>query len=177
MALQNATILLIGRAPLVRQTLLQTGYQILWAESGARAMRQLQEEAIDLLVLDDELPDVSASEFLAYVRGYPTTRELPVMLLRGCFSVQDALDFRARGVTEYVTKPVAPSQLLLAIEAVLAKRKTSLVDATVVELGPFVIDMTARQLVRGGGPRGVVEPIGVRGVDLPDPERRSGGIL
>jgi signal transduction histidine kinase/CheY-like chemotaxis protein len=69
------------------------------AANGAEALQLLQNEPFDLLLLDVMMPEVSGLQVLAWVRGDPRTRELPVIVI----SAQDL----------YESKPVCSEMMVL----------------------------------------------------------------
>jgi CheY-like chemotaxis protein len=69
------------------------------AANGAEALQLLQNESFDLLLLDVMMPEISGLQVLAWVRGDPRTRELPVIVI----SAQDL----------YESKPVCREMMIL----------------------------------------------------------------
>ena len=50
------------------------GYRVLTASDGAEAMREVERESLDLVILDIMLPKVSGFEVLKKIRERPTCR-------------------------------------------------------------------------------------------------------
>ena len=89
------------------------------AVSGLEAIERLSLDAIDLVTLDLNMPDVHGLEVLRFIRGQERLRELPVVILttRGdSDSRQAALQ---AGATLYLTKPFQPSIIVEQLEPLL----------------------------------------------------------
>jgi PAS domain S-box-containing protein len=88
------------------------------AETGNAALAFCDQNSVDLIVLDLNLPDMDGNDVLAALRGSSKTRDIPVMVV----SVDD--DRRrsiAAGAQEHLAKP-CPSAVLTAAIARLARR-------------------------------------------------------
>lgn len=72
-----------------------------------------------LVLLDVLLPDANGFDVLNRIRQHPTLRHIPVMMLTSLNERKDVTRGLALGANGYITKPVPPSTLLEAIEAVV----------------------------------------------------------
>lgn len=100
---------------LVVRYLVRSGYRVVTASTGAKALRALNEGAVDLTVLDLGLPDIPGEEILASTRR----ADIPVVILTARARVEDRIQGLELGADDYVTKPFSPRELLLRIQAVL----------------------------------------------------------
>jgi CheY-like chemotaxis protein len=94
------------------------GMSIASAETGLAALAYCDQNAVDLIVLDLQLPDIDGNDVLAALRGSPKTRNIPVMVV----SIDD--DRRrsiSAGAQEHLAKP-CPSAVLTAAIARLTRR-------------------------------------------------------
>jgi PAS domain S-box-containing protein len=97
----------------------RAGFEVVTAGGGLEAIERVREqgEAIDAVVLDLVMPDLSGEEtFLALRELHP---ELPVVLVSGFDREQAAHQFSARGVADFITKPFEPADLVEAVRRVL----------------------------------------------------------
>jgi HAMP domain-containing protein/CheY-like chemotaxis protein/signal transduction histidine kinase len=67
----------------VAELLSHADIEITTADTGAAAMAQLQEEAVDCIVLDLKLPDMSGFEVLERIRDDAALRDVPVVVFTG----------------------------------------------------------------------------------------------
>lgn len=95
---------------------------IVWrtAENGLTALRLARELVPDLAVLDVRMPQMDGFEVLEALRGDPSLRKLPVMLLTGCDEASDVKRGIGLQADDYLTKPVRPNVLLNRVKRLLA---------------------------------------------------------
>jgi two-component system OmpR family response regulator len=72
-----------------------------------------------LVLLDVMLPDVNGFDVLNRIRQHPSIATLPVLMLTSLSERKDIARGLMLGANGYITKPVLPSSLLEAIEAVV----------------------------------------------------------
>jgi len=83
--------------------LVRRGFEVTLAESGVRALELLASRSFDVVVLDVKMPGVDGVEVFRQVKArHP---ELPVIMLTGHGSIQQAFETSREGVQEYLTKP------------------------------------------------------------------------
>jgi CheY-like chemotaxis protein/phosphoribosyl 1,2-cyclic phosphodiesterase len=96
-------------------------YIVSQATSGAEALRMIDEDMPDLVVLDFKMAGMDGMAVMKAVRAKPQTRLLPVLMLT---AMADELSTRTgfeAGVTDYVTKPFSTPQLTARVRACLAR--------------------------------------------------------
>jgi PAS domain S-box-containing protein len=95
------------------------GFEVVEAATGGEALR-LAEEKPDLIVLDVNLPDIDGREVCRHIRAHPATNAIPVMHMSGVFvTAEDRTHALEDGADVYLTKPVAPSELVAQARALL----------------------------------------------------------
>ena len=97
----------------------KAGYDVTGLLSTRHARQLLEEEAVDLLIVDRNLPGVEGSEFVAALRteGY----NLPVIFVSAKDQPQDIEEGFGRGADDYLTKPFNMNELLLRVGAILRR--------------------------------------------------------
>ena len=108
-------------AALVAYQLAHAGYGVRTASNGREALRALEMDPPDLMVLDLLLPEVSGFEVLETVRSSEETRRLPVVVLTARGDEQDRIRGFELGADDYIAKPFSPRELVLRVEAVLRR--------------------------------------------------------
>jgi two-component system chemotaxis response regulator CheY len=88
------------------------GVTIVEAENGYEALRRLPREAVDMIVMDINMPDINGLELLAFVRKNPSYTETPVVIVTTEGRDQDRQRALQLGANEYVTKPFEPADLV-----------------------------------------------------------------
>lgn len=118
-------ILLVDDEPRVlsglERVLSEEPYEILTAQSGPEALSTLAEIEIDVVVADHDMPGMTGTELLSKVYvDYPTTVRI---MLTGKATVEVAIEaINSGAITQLLTKPCDPEELVLAIHQALIKK-------------------------------------------------------
>lgn len=115
------TILIVDDEEIVvdmtRRKLNQEGYMAIGASDGEKALKVLREGAVDLIILDVEMPNLNGYAFLTERKKIPEADKIPVIMLTAYDSMEPI--FRRNGVVDYLTKPLLFNDLLTKIRHVL----------------------------------------------------------
>ena len=90
----------------VGQMLEKAGFEVVTANDGAEALRQLGDTVVDVVITDLEMPRVSGYELIEDLRARASTRALPVVVLTTRAGAKHVDLARRLGIAHYVTKPV-----------------------------------------------------------------------
>jgi len=90
------------------------------AASGAEALVALSERPATLILADQNMPGMDGTAFVSAVRADPKLSAARVMIISGKSSREHEAAARAAGADMVLVKPVAPSELLTAINALFA---------------------------------------------------------
>jgi putative two-component system response regulator len=104
---------------LLRKLLEGSGYLVEEAQTADEGMRQIRAEQPDLVLLDLGLPDRSGQEVLEEIRGDPSTRLLPVVMLTAQGTREQKLRASREGVTDFLSKPFSPEELLPRVRSLV----------------------------------------------------------
>jgi hypothetical protein len=102
------------------RTLRLAGFRIVEAGTGADTLRAAEEQPVDLVVLDINLPDIDGFEVCRELRARRKTADLPVIYLSATFT--DVADHHLgleAGADSYLTHPVDPTALIATVRALL----------------------------------------------------------
>jgi len=97
------------------------GYRVLGAETAAQALTILAspETPVDIVLLDVKLPDMSGLDALAKIRGDDATKDLPIIVISGHATVQDAVQAIKLGASDFFEKPLARERVVVSVRNVL----------------------------------------------------------
>ncbi len=131
------TVLVVDDERNIRRTLQLVlegeGYRVLAAESATAALALLAspETPVDLAILDVKLPDFSGLELLERLRRDDATRDLPIVVISGHATVNDAVHAVKLGASDFFEKPLARERVLVSVRNVLdaAQARRALAEA------------------------------------------------
>jgi two-component system phosphate regulon response regulator PhoB len=136
---------------LVAYHLAKAGYRVSTAANGPDALKAAREERPDIVILDLMLPGVSGYDVLAEMRRREETRDVGVILLTARREEQDRIRGLSLGADDYLTKPFAPQELSLRVNALLRRLGAPAVAAgSTLAAGPISIDRSAHRVTMQG---------------------------
>ncbi len=92
------------------------------ATSGPEALRLIAATEPDVILLDVMMPGMDGIEVCRQLKGNPTTRMIPVVLVTALDSPEDRVRGLDAGADDFVTKPFHPSELRARVRAHLRVR-------------------------------------------------------
>ncbi len=120
---EKKSVLVVEDEPLLEKTILHLltlwGYSPLSAKDGTSAFEIARKEPLDLILLDDSLPDMTAVQLLQSFKKELFTAYLPVILLIEKKVFRRELMEKGIIPDDYLIKPVDPLDLRLRLEIVL----------------------------------------------------------
>jgi CheY-like chemotaxis protein/phosphoribosyl 1,2-cyclic phosphodiesterase len=97
-------------------------YAVSTATSGHEALRMIDEQMPDLVVLDYKMTGMDGLAVMRTLRAKPETQALPVLMLTAMTDEPSTRAGFEAGVTDYVTKPFSIPQLTARVHACLARK-------------------------------------------------------
>ncbi len=104
---------------IMSRILLGRGFEVRTARDGKSALRSLEQQLPDLVLLDIMMPEMDGIEVLDRIRANPQSASLPVILVTAKREDEDVLAGYKYGADHYITKPFTARQLLHGIGLVL----------------------------------------------------------
>jgi DNA-binding response OmpR family regulator len=120
---------------LVGLMLQRQGFEIVVANSGAKALSQAAREHPDLILLDVMLPDVDGYEVTRELRKDPQIGTTPILMFTARTQLDAKMQGYEAGVDDYLTKPVHPVELVARIKALLARNRGRVPGVVAAERG------------------------------------------
>lgn len=117
-----ATVLVVDDERNIRRALNMVlggeGYRVLEAGTAEAALDVLgrPELPVDLMLLDLKLPGLSGLEVLERVRADESTRDLPVIVISGHATVEDAVSAIKLGAQDFFEKPLNRERILVSVQ-------------------------------------------------------------
>jgi DNA-binding NtrC family response regulator len=116
--------LVVDDDALIRRSLAEMlrgeGYRVSEASTGAEALKVFAQAAPDLVVTDFNMPEVDGLQLLRELRARKP--DLPVILVTGYGTVEQAVEAMKAGAYDYVSKPILDDEMKLAIRRAMEAR-------------------------------------------------------
>ncbi|KQN48740.1 two-component system response regulator [Pseudomonas sp. Leaf48] len=117
------TLLVVDDTPdnlMLMTDLLKDHYRVKAANSGEKALRILQGDALpDLILLDVMMPGLSGHEVAEQIKRDPRTRDIPIIFLTALAGTEDEIHGLELGAVDYITKPIRPALVLARVDTQL----------------------------------------------------------
>ncbi|MBA2498302.1 MAG: response regulator transcription factor [Chitinophagaceae bacterium] len=146
----NASILLVEDEENLHETLRMNleleGYEVTSAYDGVSAIKTIQNEYFDLVIMDVMLPEMDGISVIESIRLNKI--EVPVLILSARSTSIDKITGLKKGADDYLTKPFNLEELLLRVEKLINKNKKLQHKVTVgdiYEFGNNHIDFKAQE--------------------------------
>ena len=109
----------------VKMTLEKSGYEVIEAENGEKAIDVINSGEnrllLDVVICDIRMPKINGAEAVAYFRSnYP---RVPLIVLTGFPDPDMATSFLRQGVVDYLVKPVQGETLRSAVARAVEQRE------------------------------------------------------
>lgn len=104
---------------------LEKYYDVVTVNSGARALRFLEQEKPDLILLDIRMVPKDGFETLREIRAIEDRADIPVIMLTGQEDRNSVMEGIKLGISDYVLKPFTPDDLRDRIRRALDPGKQS----------------------------------------------------
>jgi two-component system alkaline phosphatase synthesis response regulator PhoP len=124
------------------------GYEVTSAFDGAAALKAVQAEYFDLIILDVMLPEMDGISVTETIRI--SNNEVPILILSARNSSADRVLGLKKGADDYLTKPFNLEELLLRVHKLINKNKKLQDKSTVGDnysFGKNTIDFKAQEAI------------------------------
>src|SRR5271167_1108102 len=123
------------------------GFTVLEAENATAGLRAAAMNALDLIILDHNLPDLEGSEVLERIRSWSN---IPIIVLSFRADEHEKVRLLRLGADDYVVKPFGIAELLARSDAAMRRHLRSTNREPVVRAGPLSVDLVARAVMLDG---------------------------
>jgi phosphate regulon transcriptional regulator PhoB len=139
---------------LVQYNLAQERFKVLEAENGEEALKLVQRDRPNLVILDLMLPGLSGLELCRILRDRTDTAQVPILMLTAKAGEADKIVGLEMGADDYLAKPFSPRELVARVRAIL--RRTDIAARGEAPLlydkGPVRIDFATYEVAVSGRP-------------------------
>ncbi len=106
------------------RVLRDAGFTVLEAASGSEALRLVRDRRPDVILLDQNLPDMLGIEVCRRIKEDPGTEAIPVLQVSAtAHALETKVQAMAMGADTYLAEPLAPAELVAHVKAALRWRR------------------------------------------------------
>ncbi|MEG4484182.1 hybrid sensor histidine kinase/response regulator [Microcoleus sp. D2_18a_B4] len=122
-----ADILIVDDIPaniqLLSQLLIENGYKVRKLISGERALKAVELQAPDLILLDIKMPGMDGYEVCRQLKASEATCDIPIIFISALDDVFDKVKGFEAGGADYIIKPFEPVEVLARVSAQLKMQR------------------------------------------------------
>ncbi|MDL2217035.1 response regulator transcription factor [Christensenellaceae bacterium OttesenSCG-928-M15] len=107
---------------LVKKYAIFEGHSVEEASTGMEAVLRCREETFDIVIMDVMMPELDGFSAVKEIRK---SSDVPVIMLSARGEEYDRIHGFESGVDDYVVKPFSPKELMMRIDAVMKRFRTS----------------------------------------------------
>ena len=125
-------------------------YSIYKAYDGEEALKQINENKINLIIMDIMMPKKDGIETLEEIRK---SKDIPVILLSAKSEDIDKINGLNIGADDYITKPFNPAELIARVNAIIRrclKNNISSEKENLIKTGDLTIDDELKKIIVEG---------------------------
>lgn len=117
------TVLTVDDSASIRQmvsfTLKSAGYDVVEAVDGMDGLDKAKSKSFNLVLTDQNMPKMDGLSLIKSLRGMPTYRVVPILMLTTESSDAMKQQGRSAGATGWLVKPFDPQKLLEVVKKVI----------------------------------------------------------
>jgi CheY-like chemotaxis protein/DNA-binding CsgD family transcriptional regulator len=121
------TVLVVDDVPtnvdVVLSYLTGAGFRVLYAGSGTRALKQLEQRVPDIILLDIKMPGMDGIETCRLIKQRPGWKKIPIIFITGADELSQKLAAFEAGAVDFVTKPILPEEVEARVRTHLRLRE------------------------------------------------------
>jgi two-component system KDP operon response regulator KdpE len=137
-----------GILRLLKLELSEQGFRVITADNGDEALKLVEEQRPDAVLLDIMMPEMTGFEAMRRIREQ---MNVPIIMVTAKDSDADKVRGLEQGADDYIVKPFSPDELGARIRAVLRRTEGGQAADRIVRVGDDLeIDLNRRLVMRGG---------------------------
>ncbi len=113
------TILVVDDSPANLELLLvvlnNSGFNVLLAKNGEKALEQLESIRPDIILLDVMMPGMNGFEICRLLKTSDETKNIPVIIMSALSDIKDKVEGFNAGAVDYITKPIQHQEVVARV--------------------------------------------------------------
>lgn len=95
------------------------GYEVVLAQDGIEALKRIEEESPDLILLDIMMPKMNGFQVCRRIKSDDRTRFIPVIMVTALNELEDKIKGIDSGADDFISKPFHKLELLARVKSLL----------------------------------------------------------
>jgi two-component system chemotaxis response regulator CheY len=120
-------ILAVDDSPSMREMLAtvlrESGFKVVEAEDGVKALEVAKSQPVDVVLTDQNMPNMDGLSLVKNLRTLPTYRDTPIMMLTTESSAEMKQKGREAGATGWMVKPFDPDKLVRMLKSLMGVKR------------------------------------------------------
>lgn len=116
---QYRSVLIVDDSPtsrmIIQRCIEMTGAEVdsfLFAENGIEALSVLDDNAVDLILTDINMPKMDGMTFIRLLKNKPETAQIEVVVTSSIADGSVEAEMKKLGITSVIKKPVSPEKIM-----------------------------------------------------------------
>ncbi|MBE6125849.1 MAG: response regulator transcription factor [Erysipelotrichaceae bacterium] len=126
---------------MIRKYAVFEGHQVFEASDGFTAVQMAEENNYDLIIMDVMMPELDGFSAVKAIRKFKQT---PVIMLSARGEEYDRIHGFEVGIDDYVVKPFSVKELMMRVQAILARGGNYSNESNTVSFEGLTLDYSAR---------------------------------
>lgn len=135
---------------LIKYNLESNGYKTYAAYDGGEALKIVDENEIDLIILDLMLPVIDGIEVCKTLKRRESKANIPIIMLTAKGDEFDRILGLELGADDYITKPFSIRELVARVRVILRRSKTEQIPGDTIRIGDLLVDNSKHEAVKNG---------------------------
>lgn len=124
------------------------GFEVLFADNGFQALEIWRSTAIDVVILDFNMPGINGIQACTMIRQKSL---IPILIITGNTNEEYIVRGLEAGADDYLVKPIRPRELVARVQALLRRGSIQGVpDRRQLAFDRLILDLESRQVIYGG---------------------------
>lgn len=133
---------------LVAYNLIKEGFSVTEASDGEDALRKINAEPFNLIILDLMLPGIQGMDLCRTLKEDERTSGIPIIMLTAKGDELDKVLGLELGADDYITKPFSPRELIARVRAVLRRTKKQKNKERILMIGDIIINTETYEVIK-----------------------------
>lgn len=149
--IKNPKILIVDDSAtnnlLIQSILADQGYEAIIATNGKEALKYINEEKFDLILLDIMMPKMNGFEVLEKLKEDNEKRRIPVIVITAKVETKDVKKAIGLGAVDYIKKPIDIDEIISRANMALRLKHVSDESRDVKQINGFLINILIKNFL------------------------------